>query len=330
MLLDRYFPDGKTPLPAYQPPLWLRHGHISTMFPYGFRKVHDHYQKRERIETPDGDFFDVDYIHKSSEIALLILHGLEGSSRSQYVLGLAEAARETPIDIVSINHRSCSGELNRTTIMYNSGFTTDIKQLIDMLCCRYRLIHVVGYSMGGNMILKLAGNEDLSDQIASITAVSVPVDLTSSSIRLARWYNLPFTLQFLSTLKAKMEAKKKQHPLALAHVDMKSVKTLIDFDHQITGPLHGYEDAWDYYHRASSKPQLHQIKTPTLLINALNDPFLTPECMPNDIAEDHPHFHFLPTAHGGHVGFGRWHSDRYWIDKIILDWISIHDHNIKR
>jgi uncharacterized protein len=175
--------------------------------------------------------------------------------------------------------------------------------------------------MGGNMIMKYLGQAPVHPNIVKAAAISVPLDLNSSSIALDQWVNRPYVWQFLHTLNKKIVAKVHQHPDTLGTLEYKGIKTLIEYDDKVTAPLHGFVSGRDYYEKASSKPYLSSIQTPTLLINADDDPFLTEECMPVDIADSHEHFHFWRQRFGGHVGFGGWRSDEYWVDEVVLEWL---------
>jgi uncharacterized protein len=206
--------------------------------------------------------------------------------------------------------------------MYHSGFTHDLEMVVERLGKRYDKIKVVGYSLGGNMLLKYLGTADVHPKIVSGCAVSVPLDLLSSAKRLLHWSNKAYTIQFLLTLNKKIGAKAAQFPDQLKPNQYKGIKTLWEYDDKVTAPLHGFVDALDYYEKASSKPTLHHIKIPTLCINALDDPFLAPPCFPYEIADNHDHFHFMESTHGGHVGFGGLNSRTYWSDLVIGQWLA--------
>jgi uncharacterized protein len=306
----------------YSPNLMFRNGHISTMYPFLFRSPPKPNYVRERWNTPDHDFIDVDTILKGSSKAIILLHGLEGSASSQYILGVIASLDQTNLDIYALNHRSCSGEPNLTSTMYHSGFTIDLAMMIDSLSVKYDDIALVGYSLGGNIILKYLGNYPVPNQVKTAIAISVPVDLTSSAVRLNHWSNTPYAIQFLLSLNKKAQAKSKQFPTILTRNNYLNISTLRSYDDIVTAPLHGYEDANDYYLRASSKPELSVISVPTLLINAENDSFLAPPCFPFEIADGHPNFHLLSLKYGGHVGFSEMFSSTYWSDNIVNDWLS--------
>jgi predicted alpha/beta-fold hydrolase len=291
------------------------------MYPYVMRRMNVPQFKRERWQTLDGDFFDIDTLKRSSDKAIILLHGLEGSSKSQYIQGVIETLINLPIDIYAVNHRSCSGEINHNATMYHSGFTNDLAMILDNLST-YKSVAIVGYSLGGNITLKYLGNNQAPSNVKTAIAISVPVDLASSAIKLNHWTNKAYAIQFLSTLLKKGILKSNQFPEIIKLSDLAKVRTLKGFDEIVTAPLHGFRDADDYYEKASSKPQLHQIAIPTLLLNAHNDTFLSSECYPYEIAKDHPNFHLLTTKFGGHVGFGDWSRTYSFADNVVLEWIQ--------
>lgn len=308
----------------YSPTFLFRNHHINTMYPFLFRSGAIPIFKRERWNTEDGDFFDLDFVNKNSSSVLIILHGLEGSSSSQYVRGLTNIMADIDIDICAVNHRSCSGELNKTIGFYHSGFTTDLRFIVQKLSFQYEKIFIAGFSLGGNMALKYAGEEgeNISKKVIAVAAVSVPCHLSSSAKRLNEWYNMPYSIQFLQTLKKKAIAKSNLFNNSLPYTnEYVKIKTLLEYDNKVTAPLHGFKDAEDYYAKSSSLPLLENIKTQTILINANDDSFLSDECMPFDIAENNGHFHFLQTRFGGHVGFAKLRSSEYWIDKRLREWV---------
>lgn len=309
-------------LEEYKPSLLFKNHHFNTMYPYALRQRYKPVFSRERWETPDGDFFDLDFIKKGSDTLIILLHGLEGSSSSQYILGVAAALSNLPYDICAVNHRSCSGELNRTLGFYHSGFTKDLHQIVETLSKSYAQLGAIGYSLGGNMLLKYLGTHNVPSQMKAALAFSVPAHLSSSAVRLNHWTNRPYAVQFLKTLNKKAVAKAKQFPEILDYRKFEKINTLLEFDNKVTAPLHGFVDAEDYYGQSSSAQFLHRIKTPALLINALDDSFLAPPCFPYEIAENHAFFHFYASPKGGHVGFAQLSSDNYWCDTVALRWFS--------
>jgi uncharacterized protein len=307
----------------YRPQLLFKNHHFNTMYPYAMRKRPTLPFQRERFFTQDGDFLDLDYIKNNSDKIIVLLHGLEGSSGSQYIQGLSSQLYYKNYDVCAVNHRSCSGEMNKKMTMYHSGYIEDLIEIVNYLSPLYREIHLVGYSLGGSMVLNYLGRYDfVPSNVKSAVTFSVPIDLSSSATMLNHWKNRPYAIQFLMTLNKKIIEKAKQFPDSMNANDYKKIKTLIEYDNKVTAPLHGFDDAEDYYQKASSRPYLEKITIPTLLVNAHDDSFLAPPCYPYDIAKNHKNFHFIGTKYGGHVGFANFVHDNYWSDRVVIDWLE--------
>ena len=262
--------------------------------------------KRERISTPDGDFFDIDKLEQGSDKVVILLHGLEGSSKEHYILGQAQNFFELGYDVIAMNFRSCSGEMNQTTRLYHSGETQDLDFLISKIEAKYESISIVGFSLGGNVTLKYLGEhaQKVSPKVKAAVSVSVPMDLRGCSYKLASGFNNVYSLHFMWTLRKKVKFLQTKHKLEnIKNVKPKMLKTFLDFDHLVTAPLHGFDSGEDYWFKASSRQFLHQIKIPTLIINAKNDPFLSDDCYPTQ--EDIPNksIQYCYPELGGHVGF---------------------------
>jgi hypothetical protein len=308
----------------YQPPIYLKNGHINTMFTFVKRKIEGHPGFfRQRYETPDEDFFDVDTIQSGNDKAAILLHGLEGSTQSQYIMGMSSILASEGWDVYAINHRSCSGEMNRTLGFYHSGFTKDLAQIVDTISAQYNSIICIGYSLGGNMVLKYMGSDEhlKPDNLRLAIGVSVPTDLKGGSFKLKRFENKIYTKRFIIDLAVKIKYKAEKFPGAIDISHLPKLKQLMDFDDHYTAPLHGFKDALDYYAKSNSKQFLSSIEIPTLLINALDDPFLSDSCHPYEIAENSKHFDFVPVRYGGHVGFYQKGIYSY-VDGVVLDYIK--------
>jgi uncharacterized protein len=319
---DNAFDFGLTEI-EYRPSLFFKNHHINTMFPYAMRKSIDPKYQRKRYTTKDGDFLDLDFVCNNSQDLVILLHGLEGSSQSQYILGLTAALQGKDYDVCAINHRSCSGEINLKKTMYHSGYIDDLIDVVENLSSQYLTINLVGYSLGGSIVLNYLGRyESIPSNVKSAVVFSVPIDLSSSAKMLNHWKNKAYTIQFLMTLNKKIIDKANQYPNELNVEDYKNIRTMGDYDNRITAPLHGFKDAEDYYLRASSKPYLKNISIPTLLVNAHDDSFLAPPCFPYDIADGHEYFHFLGSKYGGHVGFAAFAHNAYWSDRLVVDWLE--------
>lgn len=303
----------------FEPNRAYRHAHYSTYVPSLFGHQPKLGYQRKRINTPDDDFIDLDIIdHKCPRVALLC-HGLEGDSGSTYVLLTAQALAAQGWDIIALNYRSCSEEMNRSFRTYNSGYTEDLRLVIDEYCYQWQEILLVGFSLGGNLVLKYAGERDgiINDRISSIIAISTPLDLDDASRELLRWDNFGYQVFFLKSLMQKIILKQKQYPDQLSLKHLRKCYNLYRFDEYYTAPMWGYDSAKDYYDQCSSLQWLDQIQAPSLIINAENDPFLGKRSYPIDLATSLSNIHLCIPKYGGHVGFAYSKDDRSWmLDKI--------------
>ncbi|WP_430461973.1 YheT family hydrolase [Thalassolituus sp. LLYu03] len=310
---------------SYRPPRFLANGYLQSILPTLFRRLDDAHLTRERIDTDDGDFLDLDWSCQGSDTLVIVSHGLEGHSRRPYVLGTVREANRNGWDALAWNFRSCSGEMNRLPRMYHSGATDDLHRVVLHALTRgYRAIHLVGYSMGGNLSLVYTGREAhlLPEAVKSVAAFSVPCDLRSSAFQLAKWQNRIFMWRFLKDLRVKMADKAQRFPGRVTLKGYDDMSSFQEFDDRYTAPLHGFRDAEDYWHQSSSLRYLHQIRIPALLVNARNDPFLSPACFPVDIARQHPSLTLEMPDSGGHVGFIRRTPDQtYWMEQRAMAFI---------
>ena len=307
----------------YKPPLFFKNRHINTIYSSLFRKTKLPSFKRKRIETLDDDFLDIDLIENDSKKIAILCHGLEGSSDSKYIQATSKLLSLNGYSVAAMNYRFCSGEINRQLVTYHSGKTDDLHVLINYVLPNYDSIYLVGFSLGGNLILKYNGEAlfSLSSKIKANVAISVPVDLKGSSIALKRSENILYRRRFIRTLSKKMYLKHQQFPNQLDVAPLKKVKTLTDFDNFFTSKINGFIDAEDYYLKASSKQFIPNISKPTLLINALDDPFLSESCFPISEAKENSKFYLMTPSHGGHVGFIS-KGDFYWSEIQILNFLN--------
>jgi predicted alpha/beta-fold hydrolase len=307
----------------YKPPLFFKNRHINTIYSSLFRKTKLPSFKRKRIETLDDDFLDIDLIENGSKKIAILCHGLEGSSDSKYIQATSKLLSLNGYSVAAMNYRFCSGEINRQLVTYHSGKTDDLHVVINYVLPNYDSIYLVGFSLGGNLILKYNGEAlfSLSSKIKANVAISVPVDLKGSSIALKRSENILYSWRFIRTLSKKMYLKHQQFPNQLDVAPLKKVKTLTDFDNFFTSKINGFIDAEDYYLKASSKQFIPNISKPTLLINALDDPFLSESCFPISEAKENSKFYLMTPSHGGHVGFIS-KGDFYWSEIQILNFLN--------
>jgi len=273
--------------------------------------------RRERISTPDGDFLDLNWAKKGSQRVAVLAHGLEGDSKRHYMLGMVNALSKRGWDAVAWNARGCSGEPNQVLRFTHSGATEDLQTVISHVTSAgdYSTIVLIGFSLGGNLTLKYLGERgrDLEPRIKAAAAFSVPCDLQSSSIQLAKPWNWIYMQRFLATLHDKIRAMMKKMPGKIDDRGYEQLRNFKDFDDRYTAPIHGFKDAEDYWRKCSCKPFLRDIQVPTLLVNARNDPFLADACYPIEEAKENPFLHVEIPSTGGHVGFSGFNSGgEYW------------------
>lgn len=311
---------------SYKPSFLLRNGHVNTLYPYYFRNKHHHNYSRKRLTTNDGDFFDVDFLKLGHSKIAILLHGLEGSSNSQYINGLTYALAHGGYDVAAVNFRSCSGEINLLPEMYHSGYTKDLPFIFSSIESEYEKFVIAGFSLGGNVVMKFAGEQgnNIHNKLKAVVGVSVPCDLRAGSIKLKKWFNYPYEQMFLKTLIEKVKLKAAHHPDLIPLEHLKKVKSLWDFDEYYTACLHQFTGAEDYYAQCNSKQFLPFIKIPSLMINAKDDSFLPKEAFPYDVAESNPFFNLMVTNFGGHVGFAALRKEMYWTDDRILEFFDLH------
>ena len=309
---------------GYAAPWWLPGGHLQTLYPSLHPPARVALQ-RERWETPDGDFIDVDFAGERSASRLLVLfHGLEGCSDSHYARAFAAQALSSGWRLAMPHWRGCSGEPNRKPRAYHSGDSEEV----DWILRRFSSpVHAVGISLGGNALLKWLGER--GDEARSIVrraaTVSAPIDLSAAGRALDRGINREiYTRHFLSTLKPKSLAKLALFPGLYDRAKVRAARTFREFDDTVTAPLHGYRDADDYWRRASSGPWLERVRVPTLLLNARNDPFL-PEHELLAAARNAARSLVLEFPRtGGHAGFlaGPFPGRHDWLPRRLLEFLG--------
>lgn len=294
----------------YSPPLVLRNGHAQTLYPVLFRTTPKTAPHRERIETPDGDFLDLDWHlsdRRGANRLAIVSHGLEGHARRPYVLGMARALNRRGWDVLAWTMRGCGGEQNRLLPSYHSGFTEDLHHVLSHALNRQddRPVALVGFSVGGNQILKYLGEDPdrVPRQVTRAAAVSVPCDLGASAKVLDRWRNRFYAEYFLRSLRRKIREKSERFPGALDIAGLDAIATFEEFDDRFTAPLHGFAGYGEYYRLASCKPYLGAVRLPALILNALDDPFFSARSFPRAEAEANPNLVLETPRHGGHVGF---------------------------
>lgn len=296
--------------PDYEAPWWLPGPHLQTLWGKLFRRPVIQPTTRERLNTPDGDFLDIHHLDGPPGAPLLVLlHGLEGGLRSHYIQGLLGEARARGWRGAVIIFRSCGDEMNRATRSYHSGETGDFDFALDHLATQFpeSPVLLAGASLGGNVLLKYLGERGsgLSPRVRGAVAISVPFDLGRSSRHINRGFARVYQYHFLRSLRRKARAKAGMHPGMFPVKKLGDVRTMVDFDDTFTAPVHGFAGADDYYRKSSSLGWITHISINTLLLSAIDDPFLPAQVL-DDVrvtADGNPFLQIEFSRHGGHVGF---------------------------
>lgn len=320
--------------PAFRPPPWLRGSHAQTIWSPLFRPRPRLPFELERLATPDDDFVRLHHLAAPGTAAgdggrLVILHGLEGSARSNYVAGLAAEAIARGMAVTAMEFRSCGGELNRARRLYHLGETEDLAYVVAELAGREpgRPLLLAGVSLGANVIVKWLGErgDAVPREVAAAAAISAPFDLTVSGPVLDRVLGGLYTRRFLRTLIPKALAKERQFPGSIDLDLVARARTFVEFDTHATARFHGFRDAWDYWERSSSGPFLERVRRPLLLISSADDPFNPGETLPRGISQRNPWIVESFTEHGGHVGFvggAPWRT-RHWAEERAVEFLSL-------
>ncbi|HVD99573.1 MAG TPA: alpha/beta fold hydrolase [Cytophagaceae bacterium] len=317
------------PSSSYKRPAMFFSRHLETVYPVAMRDVSDVVYERERLELADRDFLDLDWIRKGNPTLLILSHGLEGNTESKYLKGMARAAVNAGYDVLAWNYRGCSEEMNRNFRFYHSGESADLDLVVQHVAAlkKYNSIGLVGFSIGGNITLKYLGerSDSISPFIKAAVTFSAPCDLKAGAEHMAKWESKFYMNRFLTNLHLKVLAKAKQYPDRINDQGFEKLKNFIQFDERYTAPIHGFRDAADYYKQSSSIFYIPGIKIPTLLVSALNDPFLCEACFPTEQAKNNPYFFLETPAHGGHCGFYEKNANgNYWSDERALEFLKIY------
>ncbi|MDX1453837.1 MAG: hydrolase [Gammaproteobacteria bacterium] len=314
----------------FKPAWWLSNRHLQTIVPNILRPQPDLAIRRERIELPDGDFVDADWVAGGRVDApiVILLHGLEGSIKSRYAGWMLKKLSDAGYRAVIMHSRSCSGEINRLPQSYHSGQTRDFEFFFKLLKEREpdAPLAAIGYSLSGNAILKWLADNPQQDLLVTGVAVSVPFDLKACSEFINRGFSKVYQAHLMLKMKKTARAKRHLFEQEGLEPDIASLRTFRQFDNALTAPLHGFADADDYYARCSSRPLVRHIGTPTLIIHAKDDPFMSPATPPtDDMLADAVTLELAEG--GGHVGFvgGRWPwQPRYYLEERIPAYLREH------
>jgi predicted alpha/beta-fold hydrolase len=316
---------------------WSLSPHVQTIIPQLTRKPARLTYARERINTADGDFLDLDWAlagesnYKLTENQdlkgaqrarrlVILIHGLESSSNDLVIKHLALKLTLTGIDALALNLRSCSGELNLKVNSYHSGQTKDLRAVVSHVNQhhKYESISFIGSSLGANLLLKYLGEAParLPANLGKACAISAPIDLASSARKLA----LPQTRFYMNHMLVRLKQKlKDKHRAGFKEINLKHLKdtnSFLEYDRYYTAPLNGFKDEYDYWQQASAKPHLINIKIPTLYVSSLDDPFLGKDCFPDSI---NPNIELKILKTGGHLGF--WKLNGFKMDFFVENWV---------
>jgi predicted alpha/beta-fold hydrolase len=320
---------------AYRAPWWLPGGDAQTIYAAKFAQRYEGatpHWARERWFTPDADFVDVDWLlstHTTENSPLLVLfHGLEGSSQSHYVEAFAEVAATRGWRMAVPHFRGCSGEINWRPRAYHSGDFEEIGWMLQQFRQQHPAgpVHAVGISLGGNALMRWAGEmgHEASQHVRSIASVCSPIDLTASGHAIDRGFNkVVYARMFLASMKPRALDKLQQFPGLFSKEALLAADTLYAFDDVFTAPLHGFENTDDYWHRASAKPGLSSIRVPALVLNALNDPFVPADSLPTPSSVG-DWVQLWQPRDGGHVGFvaGSFPGHVRAMPQAVVNWLE--------
>ena len=309
----------------YRPAWWLLNPHLQTLWPSLFRPRIPLSLDRERVELDDGDFIDLSWVRDSCGPCVLVLHGLEGGLDSHYATGTLHTLSRAGFRPVFMHFRGCSGVPNRLPRSYHSGATEDLLSVLRYLVVRLgkRPLAAVGYSLGGNLLLKYLGERTPPVPLQAAVAISVPFRLGDAMRRLDRGFSRVYQRHLVDRLKASY-ARKFAALASPLTVDVSRLRSFFEFDDQVTAPLHGFAGAEDYYGRCSCRQFLRAVSTTTLILHARDDPFMFVDTIP-DADELGPRTTLEVADRGGHVGFVTgavpWRP-RYWAEERLVAFLN--------
>ncbi|MGK7393844.1 MAG: YheT family hydrolase [Candidatus Cyclobacteriaceae bacterium M3_2C_046] len=307
----------------YRAPFYLFNQHMETIIPNLFRKVGPVNYQRQKYQTRDQDFFYLDWIKNNSDKLVILAHGLEGSSTKGYMRGMAKMFSEQGSDVLAWNCRSCGGEMNLKEKLYHHGDIDDLKELMEFILSKYnyKKIFLIGFSMGGSIIIKLLASyaQSMPHQLKGGIAISVPCHLSSSAVEVEKKKNRIYHQRFLKKLRRKIEQKFRHQPDFFQQI--KKARSFSDLNRLYTVKIYGYQNEQEFYQQASAGNYLTQLTVPTYILNALNDPMLSNQCYPVQIAQKHSKVFLETPSRGGHVGFSQENSPYTWSETRSLDFV---------
>jgi len=310
----------------FKSPLLQFNGHLQTIVPSYFRENNSTIYTRERLYLKDGDFVDLDWVQVSNESENLIIltHGLEGNSERHYIKFQAEIFAKEGYNVLAWNCRSCSGELNLLPKLYYHGDIEDISEVIQYALKKKEVknIYLIGFSMGGNIVLNYASSAMLDYAVCGVAAISFPGHLKSCVEKMDAMSLAIYSNKFRKNLIKKLRLKAEQFPDWLPFEKLNKVKTWQEFDELFSAPMTNHVNAKSFYEASSSILRLHHIKIPTLMIQAQNDPILSPESIPVYAKTSNNNMELILCKKGGHLGFMVKKSYYSWSELKILKWVN--------
>ena len=311
---------------SFKPAWWLFNSHLQTLWSSFFRSSPKIDLQNLRLELDDGDFIDLVISDIQDKPLVIILHGLEGSLESHYIKPLIKTLEDDGYGVCFVHFRGCSDELNRLPRSYHSGDTADLQTVVEHMKSQYKqgIFAVIGFSLGGNIVLKWLGEQGNNAMTETAIAVSVPFTLSHAGERLEKSFSRIYQKHLITCCRKKYEKKSSLYKMPF-DIDVQKLNTFYAFDDQITAPLHGFSGADDYYQQCSSRQFLQDIKKPTLILHAKDDPFMWEYTVPCE-DELSPDVQLELSDSGGHVGFISGKNPFkpiYWTDKRILKWLNL-------
>lgn len=308
-----------TSIEPFNPVWWAWNTHVHTIVASQFSMASKPEHTRVEIETPDQDFLEIDVCEvETAKPIVALFHGLEGSTDRYYIANLMRLLKEEGFSSAALNFRGCGSRMNDQPRFYHSGETQDYRTFLKWISETYpeKEIFAVGFSLGGNALVKYLGEEGIQSKVKRAVAVSPPYDLKEGAIRMHRGFNRIYEMNFLKTLVEKLDQKSRRIP----GMPEFSGNSIYEFDDQVTAKLHGFKGADDYYYKCSSKHFYGDVRSELLVIHSKEDPLCPIEFAPFHDMERNPDIVTYFTDEGGHVGFLS--SPPGWLFRVVLDWLK--------
>src|SRR5699024_6554922 len=312
------------PHSAYRSPFWCHYGHVSTIYAGAIRQTRPPAYQRETWPTSDGDFLLVDYQLKSGTQAVILCHGLEGDSRSSYINTAANYFLANDYSVFSWNNRSCGGKMNRLPQLYHHASIEDLDDVVQEVLARgFTNVFLIGFSLGGAQVLNYFGRQEIDARVKAGVAVSTPIDLGASTRKIEHGFSKIYLNRFVKKIKAKVQIKATEFKRVINASAVDKARNLDDITECFIVPVHKFDSLDDYYHTVSPAYSMQTIKTPVLLLNALDDPILGKPAFPVEFAKKHAFVHLETPAHGGHCGFPLAKTEFAYAEIRALDFFKV-------